>query len=319
MNRVLSAAAFGCAGLLASSLPARAHVVAGARVFPVTLTLDDPGVSDEVSIPALTYARDGADGGTGPTHEYDLGFEYDKTITPTTALILNDGGDVFQTNGSRTRTGLENLVVTGKWQVCTSAAHEFVVSLGISREIGGTGTSSTGADAHGSTTPSLYAGKGLGDLPIGLLRPFAVTGELSYTIADKGLKTLPAAQGGTGDGIAGAFNDGSNNAWFGGASFQYSIPYLQSQVRDVGLPSVIGSLVPVVEVNWSSPASAPSAQGTRWTVAPGLIYLAQWGEIGVEALIPANKAAGSTVGAVALLHLFLDDLFPHGIGRPIVQ
>ena len=86
-------------------------------------------------------------------------------------------------NGSKTQAGWENLFITGKWQVYTNAAHEFVTSLGIIREIGGTGTTHTGADRYGSTTPTLYAGKGLGDLPIGMLRPLAVTGELGYTIA----------------------------------------------------------------------------------------------------------------------------------------
>jgi len=42
--------ATGLAALAACALctapSARAHVIAGARVFPVTLTFDDPGVSD---------------------------------------------------------------------------------------------------------------------------------------------------------------------------------------------------------------------------------------------------------------------------------
>ena len=53
-------------------------------------------------------------------------------------------------------------------------------------------------------------------------------------------------------------------------------------------------------------------------MAPGVLYLAQWGEIGVEALIPANKAAGTTVGAVALVHVFLDDLLPTSLGKPLI-
>jgi hypothetical protein len=33
------------------SHPTAAHVVAGARVFPVTLTFDDPGVGHEATLP----------------------------------------------------------------------------------------------------------------------------------------------------------------------------------------------------------------------------------------------------------------------------
>ena len=298
--------------------PSRAHVIAGARVFPVTLTFDDPGVSDEASLPALTYQRGGANGGTGPTHSVNLGFEYDKTITPTTALILNGSYDIDQTNGSKTQTGFENLVVTGKWQAYTNAEHEFVASLGIQREIGGTGTTHIGGDRYGSTTPTAYFGKGFGDLPIGVFRPLAITGEFSYTVADKKVKTTQVTDPDSGL-ISAQFTNGNNNAWNGGVSLQYSIPYLQSQVKDYGLPGFIGNLVPVVEVTWSSPAGSPSTQGTTWTVAPGVIYLAQWGEVGVEALIPANKAAGTNVGAAVLVHLFFDDLFPTSIGKPVFE
>ena len=316
-----------CAGLAASALlawPAAAHVIAGSRVFPVTLTIDDPGVSDEVSIPAFNYSRSGANGGSGPGHEFDFGFEYDKTITENTAIIFNDGYSVQQMNGAKTQAGFQNLYVTGKWQAYTNAEHEFVASLGIIREIGGTGTTHTGADRYGSTAPTGYFGKGLGDLPIGYFRPLAITGELSYVIADEKLKQFQAASPTNlsapfNTGIAAQFNNGNNNAWSGGFSVQYSIPYLQSQVKDFGLPSFLGNLIPIVEVTWSSPASTPSAQGTTWTVAPGVIYLAQWGEVGLEALIPANRTTGTTVGAVALFHIFLDDLMPNTLGKPIFQ
>ena len=192
--------------------------------------------------------------------------------------------------------------------------------MGVIREIGGTGATHVGSDKHGSTAPTVYFGKGLGDLPIGLFRPLAVTGELSYVIADRALKMTQAAVPATSPfdtGIAAQFNNGANNAWAGGLSLQYSIPYLQSQVKDVGLPGVFGDLVPLVEVTWSSPASSPSAKGTTWTAAPGVVYMADWGQVGMEALIPLNKAAGTNVGVVGLVHFFFDDLFPNTIGKPI--
>ena len=150
-----------------------------------------------------------------------------------------------------------------------------------------------------------------------------MSGELSYSIADKALKLVQPATapdpGSSGGGIAAQFNNGNNNAWSGGISLQYSIPYLQSQVRDVGLPGFLGNLIPIVEFTWTSPASSPSTQGTTWTAAPGVIYMAQWGEIGLEALIPLNKAAGTNVGAVGLVHFFFDDLYPTSLGKPFFQ
>jgi hypothetical protein len=47
--------------------------------------------------------------------------------------------------------------------------------------------------------------------------------------------------------------------------------------------------------------------------------LAQWGEVGLEALIPANKAAGTNVGVAALFHVFFDDLYPNSLGKPLFE
>lgn len=314
MNRFRLLASLVCAGLLAPGA-AMAHVIVGDRLFPVTLTFDDPGVADEVSIPSFTYERSGADGGTGSMHSFDFGFEFDKTITYNTALIANYGWDIVHTYGSKTETGFENLFITGKWQAYTDPAHEFVVSLGLIQEIGGTGTEQVGAAATGATAPTAYFGKGLGDLPIGFARPLAISGELSYAFANKGLKAIPVM--GAGGMTSLEFNDGMSNQWSGGLSVQYSLPYLQQHVKDVGLGGFLGNLIPIVEITWTSPASRPSVQPTTWTIAPGFIYMGSWYEVGLEALIAANKAAGPNVGVVALFHVFLDDVLPNSLGRPI--
>jgi hypothetical protein len=40
--------------------------------------------------------------------------------------------------------------------------------------------------------------------------------------------------------------------------------------------------------------------------------------VGVELLIPANRAAGTNVGVIAQFHMFLDDLLPGSVlGRPL--
>ena len=283
--------------------PAFAHVIAGNRVFPVTLTIDDPGTADEVSIPAFTYNRQGANGGTGPSHEFDFGFEYDKTITGNTAIIFNDGYDVIQQNGSKTQAGFENLYVTGKWQAYTNAAHEFVLSLGIIREIGGTGTTHTGGDRYGSTAPTGYFGKGLGDLPIGILRPLAITGELSYVVADHKLKALPQqpAGGGVDDVLAGvrhgnrgAVQQRQQQRLVGLASrCSTASPTCRSQVKDLGLPSLPRQSWCRW---WRSPGPPPPPRRVRrvstWTAAPGLIYLAQLGRGGGRGVDPAQPHDG---------------------------
>jgi hypothetical protein len=281
---------------------AEAHVVVGDRVFPVTLTFDDPGVGDEFTLPQITYQpSDGSD-----LTQYQ--WEYDKTITPNTALIYNHGYDVLNQAGMKTRGGFENVVLTGKWEAYVNPDHEFVASLGVAYELpGGHATQNVGGDAHGSTTPLLYFGKGLGDMPIGYLRPLAVTGEFGYSIADRKLNSA-------GD------NNGNPNSVTGSLSLQYSIPYLQSQIKHFDLPPIISRLIPLVEADWYSPASGPaSGNPSTLTFGVGAIYLADTYQVGLEALIPGNKAAGPNVGVTLQFHVFLDDLMPNTLGKPLIQ
>jgi hypothetical protein len=317
LNRLMLVCSLACASVPGAQ-PVFAHAVCGARVFPVPLTIDDPGVSDEASIPTFTYQRSGADGGPGPTHEHDFNFEYDKRITANLGLAANYGWNILQTEHAKTQTGFQNLLVTAKYQTCVSPDHEFIFTVGLQRGFGRTGTQHTGADEYGATTPTIYFGKGLGDLPVGFLRPFAIAGQLSYSIADKGLKATPVTDPDTGS-VSLDYNRGRPNQWFGGVSVLYSLPYLQSQVKDLGLPPIIGRLTPIIEITWSSPASSPSTEGTTWTAAPGLIYSGNWYQVGVEALIPLNKAAGTNVGVIAQFHVFFDDLFPNTLGKPVVD
>ncbi len=116
-----------------------------------------------------------------------------------------------------------------------------------------------------------------------------------------------------------AVNSGVENRWVGGLSVQYSLPCLQSQVRDIGLPSFMGAVTPLVELAWSSPASIPHAQGTQYLFGVGAIYTAQTCAVGVEALVPANGRTGRGTGALAQLHWYFDDLFPNTLGKPVLS
>lgn len=304
-----------------------AHAVAGARVFPVTLTLDDPGVADEASIPTFTYQRQGTQGGPGPTYQYNVSAEFDKRITEHLGIGFNDGYTIQSTAYDKTRTGFLDLVVTLKYQAWVNPPHELIFSLGVIREFGRTGTSHTGADESSNTTPTIYFGKGFGDLPTPALRPFAISGTAGYLIADKKLKASGASpsdlDANATAGLTGLqeqrFNNGYSNRWVGGVSLQYSFPYLQSQVRDIGLGRFFGRLTPLVELAYSSPASSPSNLGTQIVFAPGVIYQGDNFQFGVEALIPGNKASGTSVGVIAQFHVFFDDLFPNTLSKPLLS
>jgi hypothetical protein len=284
--------------LLSENSAALAHAVCGNRVFPPTLTMDDPGVGDELSLPTIQYMPIPATGGNSSGHSVDYGFEWDKTITKDLGFAIN--GDYFTQSGAgQNLNGWDNITVTLKDELPCWEAHEFMVSVGVVREFARTGSSqliNAGAiDNVSYTAPTLYFGKGLGDLPIGYLRPFAVTGELSYQFSD-----TPSL---------------SSDQWAYAASLQYSMPYMQQHVKALNLPAFMRRLIPLVEVSLSTPTHGP----TTGTIAPGVLYEAETWQVGAEALIPANNATRQSQGTgfVVQFHLFFDDLLPNSLGKPL--
>ena len=318
MSRSLAAAALS-AGAALSATPALAHGFAGAHMFVSTLLLDDPNVADEASLPTFAWLPQPSDGGSTPAL-YGIGVEFDKRITENFGFAFSDGYQWLRLPGAKTANGWENLEATLKYKLYVNAPHEFMLSLGVSREFARTGANGSngavlGNDDSGSTAPTLYFGEGFGDLPVGWLRPFALTGVLDYRIADKNLKVtgLDPATG------APLFNNGVANVWEGGLSLQYSLRYLQTQVKDLGLPDFANRLTPLVELAWSSPASRPNQANTQYLFGVGVNYTAETYAVGIEALIPGNRQSGSHLGVIAQFHLYFDDLFPDSLGKPILQ
>jgi hypothetical protein len=303
------------AGSMAVTNHALAHGFAGDHMFISTLLIDDPNVADEASLPTFSFLPSDANGG-GTSDNYNLGFEFDKRITENFGFALNDGYTWLTQPGAKTANGWQNLVVTLKYKPYVSDTHEFLMSVGVQRLIARSGANGSNGAALGtadssSTIPTIYFGKGFGDIPVGWLRPFALTGEVGYQIADKKLKVDPVDFT--------PVNNGLSNGWSGGLSLQYSIRYLSAQVKDYGLPDFVNKLTPVVELSWSSAASRPSQQVTQYLWGIGVNYTATSYAVGVEALVPGNRNSGSGLGMIAQFHLYFDDLLPHSLGKPIVD
>ena len=84
---------------------ADAHAVAGARVFVNTLLIDDPGVSDEASLPVLSEQSP-----DGQTKDIEANVEYDKTIFNNVALGVGDTYNLLVhdlEDGNKTHGGFE--------------------------------------------------------------------------------------------------------------------------------------------------------------------------------------------------------------------
>jgi hypothetical protein len=105
-----------------------------------------------------------------------------------------------------------------------------------------------------------------------------------------------------------------------GASLQYSMPYLKSQIKDLQLPDFINHLIPIVEAQFSTPVANNfgNSSVTRGTVNPGVIWVGTYYQVGPEALVPVNRESGTGVGFLAQLHFHLDDIAPNTFGRPLI-
>ena len=96
------------------------------------------------------------------------------------------------------------------------------------------------------------------------------------------------------------------------------MPYLKSSVRDYGLPEFVNRLIPIVELSLESEVSNFDGETkTTGTVNPGVIYAADKFQLAAEAIIPINRASGDDIGVIGQVHFYLDDIFPHSLGKPI--
>jgi hypothetical protein len=57
---------------------------------------------------------------------------------------------------------------------------------------------------------------------------------------------------------------------------------------------------------------------TTGTIQPGVIWVGNYFQVGVEAVIPVNGQSGSAIGVMGQVHLYLDDIFPTTVGQPLL-
>jgi hypothetical protein len=312
----------GLPGLAIALIPISesvAHEIVGNRFFPATLGIDDPGVNDELSLPTASSFKTGDD----PSfRQRDFSGEFSKRITDTFAISVNSTYSHLSPPGGPAgmgANGFQNLETTFKYRVYKNPEHEFVMSVGVNIEWGGTGAENVGAERFNRYTPNLYFGKGLGDLPdaLSFIRPVAITGQVGYAIPGRNSTTTFGIDPDSGDPTVDTEFHPRVLNW--GGTIQYSMPYLKSAVIDLGLPDFFNHLIPLVEATLQTPVANTLTSGTltMGTINPGVIWVGNTFQFGIEALIPINRQSGTNVGVIAQLHFFLDDIDPNGIGKPI--
>ena len=301
------------AGLaLVVAVQANAHCVVGARFFPATLTIDDPCVADELALPTIASFKNGDD---PSTRELDISAEFSKRITDKFGISIGTDWTQLSPAGASRVNGFQNLEASFQYQFLTEASRELVMSGALVVEFGHTGSASVGAESFSAYTPTFYFGQGFGGLPdsMSMARPFALTGQIGYAIPGK--SSITSFDPDTGD----TTKELNPQFLTYGGSLQYSMPYLKSNVVDQGLPEFFNHLIPIVEFQFQTPVAnyRGSGIGTTGTVNPGVIWVGRYFQVGLEAIIPVNRASGTGVGVIAQMHFYLDDLFPDSIGKPL--
>jgi hypothetical protein len=316
-SRYLTTALAATLALCAWPPLAGAHGLAGKRFFPSTLTIDDPFVSDELSLPTFLHIKQPGEGDVLPSQITNLSGEFSKRIFPNLGLTLEGEWNLLDpADNRRTESGFGNLEITLKYQFFASAVHETILSAAFGWEAGGTGRKKAGAEAFDVFKPAILFGKGMGDLPESLrwLKPVAVTGVVEGVLPSRsGNKTFTLND----DGDLEVEIEKNPNVFHWGFAVMYSLPYLQSFVKDVGLPAVVNRLIPLVEIDINNPLDRGFAGKTTGTVNPGIIWAGKYFQLGLEAVVPINERTGKNVGIRGQVHFFLDDLFPTTIGRPV--
>jgi hypothetical protein len=330
----IRATACGLLVALAASSDAMAGYV-GDYFFPSTLATIVPTPADFYNPPYLVRLP-----ATATTRETDIPTTYSKLITQNWSVLLTETYRILdQPNG--TRSGFDNLVLGTQYELYSDTRHQFIVTVGGNWAIGGTGSSpvnnsfSTLTPAHyvakgfgdlpgtglaavsnsySTFTPTLYVGKGLGDLPESLawLRPLGITANIAVAVPTKSTilttTTLP-----TGATAAVATVNPDVLLW----SFALEYSGVDTSLYNERGTRYARGFVPVVEFAFTTPLNGPLAGEIAGTINPGIIWVGRYLQFGVEAVIPINSASGHDIGVRAQAHLYLPQIFPDTLGRPI--
>src|SRR5882672_9629895 len=223
---------------LALADSASGHGFAGARFFPATLSTDHPFVNDELSLPTVSTIK--TPDGPATATAADIA----KRITPNLGIELGEEFVDLNPKHEHDASGFGNIELSAKYQFFTSVDHEAILSLGTGVEIGGTGQQRVDADSFSTWTPAFFFGKGLGDLPdtLSLLRPAAVTGVVGVAIP-----TSASTRSSDGE------IERHPNVLQYSFALEYSLIYLQQQVKDVGLSAPFDRFIPLVEFSFDTP------------------------------------------------------------------
>src|SRR6267378_4237081 len=257
--------------LLATCSEASAAYV-GDRYFPSTLATTVPTPADFYNPPYFVKLPD-----TATTHEIDIPSTYSRLVTKDWGVFFTETFRILDVANKGRLSGFDNLVIGTQYQLYTNPEHQFVFTVGGTAAIGGTGAPGI-ASSFSTLTPTLYIGKGFGDLPDSMawLRPLTISATAAVAVPTDSTSLV---------------------------TNMYTGPNRTGTRYPEGW-------VPLVEFTTATPLNGPLAGRTTGTVNPGVIWVSRYLQAGVEAIIPMDAHSGRDVGVRAQAHLYLSEIFP---------
>src|SRR5437879_788882 len=283
----------------------------GDRFFPSTLATVVPTAADFYNAPYFVKLPDTST--TPSTREFDIPTTYSRLVTKDWAWFFTETFRVIEDANRGTRSGFDNLVIGAQYQLYANPEQQFVFTVGGTAAIGGTGAPGI-ASSFSTLTPTVYIGKGFGDLPesVAWLRPLTIsaTAAVAMPTDPVSLTTTPLSSGATT--LTETINPKILQLGF---ALEYSLVtnrYTGANRTGTRYPE---GWVPLVEFTTSTPLNGPNAGKTSGTVNPGVIWVSRHLQVGVEAIIPMNAQSGRDVGVRAQAHLYLPAIFPDFYGK----
>src|SRR5258708_5472684 len=260
----------------------------GDRFFPSTLATTVPTAADFYNPPYFVKLPDTAT--TPSTREIDIPTTYSRLVTKDWSVFFTETFRVIEDSNRGTRSGFDNLVIGTQYQLYTNPEHQFIITVGGTAAIGGTGAAGI-ASSFSTLTPTVYIGKGFGDLPdsVAWLRPLTISATAavavpteSSTLTSLGSVNLPRSE-------AGAFNSLSTlptgpttlaattnpKILQLGFALEYSLVSNQYTGANRTGTRYPGGWVPLIEFTTATPLNGPLPGRTTGTLIPGAVWLSR--------------------------------------------
>ena len=191
---------------------------------------------------------------------------------------------IMEQPNTPTLSGFDNLVLGTQYALYTNAQHQFIFTVGGTPAIGGTGSPDI-ANSFSTLTPTVYLGKGFGDLPASMawLRPVNVTANVGVALPTQLLPACPRHDARTGG--PRSPRQSIRTSWRGLRAGIHPPHPDRMTVTEAPAPR---GMRPRGGVRVPDALDGPLAGLTTGTVNPGVIWVDRYLQVAVEAVFPVN-------------------------------